>query len=79
MSFWFLIFVGFFAAALSLAAWALFGVVSKRQAIFSALMLILAGINGAIWQTSSFLAGAVLLIIGSGVTTTYLEKITITK
>jgi len=79
MNFWFLAFIGFFAAALSIAAWVLLGVVPKRQAIFSALMLILAGITGAVWQTSSFLAGAVLLIVGSGVTTTYLEKIVVTE
>ena len=79
MTLWFLVFIGFFAAALSIAAWALLGIVPKRQAIFSALMLILAGITGAVWQTSSFLAGAILLIVGSGITTTYLEKITVTE
>ncbi|GAB4537571.1 MAG: hypothetical protein Fur0018_28270 [Anaerolineales bacterium] len=76
MSAWFLFFLSAFAGLLGLCAWKLFGILTKRQALFAAALLMLAGVTGALWQTSGFLAGIVLLFAGSGLTTTYIERST---
>ncbi len=71
------LFIAFLLAAgglLGIMAWKFFGVLSKEQAFFATAVLLVAGLTGVSWEYSHFLAGALLLLLGSIVTTVYLEK-----
>ncbi len=64
------------SALFGISGWKLLGILSKRQAFFAFAVLLAAGLAGLSWEYAHFVAGAILLLFGSILTTVYLEKAT---
>ncbi|RMF50560.1 MAG: hypothetical protein D6755_00970 [Anaerolineae bacterium] len=59
-----------------LLAWKFLGILTKRQALFTATILLVAALAAASWEYTHFIVGAVLLLLGAIITTFYLENAT---